>query len=85
MKKYIVLLLLISALLHSCTIQRPISTVPAANNKEYCVEYLFEHDGCKVYRFDDRNRTVYFTNCTGNTTAFDTSSVINNQIRVKKQ
>lgn len=28
------------------------------------IEFLFEHDGCKVYRFND-GRTVYFSDCTG--------------------
>lgn len=30
------------------------------------VELLFEHDGCKVYRFYD-GRTVYYTDCRGTT------------------
>ncbi len=30
---------------------RPLQKQKADNNKTYQVEYLFEHDGCKVYRF----------------------------------
>jgi hypothetical protein len=30
----------------------------------YQVEFLFEKDGCKVYRFYD-NRYIYYTDCDG--------------------
>ena len=33
-------------------------------NVNFKVDFLFEHDGCKVYRFTD-GRDVYFTNCNG--------------------
>ncbi len=33
---------------------------------DYQVEFLFEQDGCKVYRFFD-GRTVYFSDCSGKT------------------
>lgn len=32
---------------------------------DYCVEFLFEADGVKVYRFRDAGRYVYFTNTVG--------------------
>jgi len=41
----------------------PISTTKS-NNSEYKIELLFEHDGCKVYRFYD-GRYVYWTDCKG--------------------
>lgn len=47
---------------------------PAENNQGYTVDYLFEHDGCKVYRFYDRGNYVYFTNCTGNVTSVTSDS-----------
>ncbi len=47
---------------------------PAENNKNYQVDYLFEHDGCKVYRFLDNGNYVYFTNCTGNVTSISSDS-----------
>lgn len=35
-------------------------------NSDFKVDFLFEYDECKVYRFyDGRNR--YFTNCKGST------------------
>jgi hypothetical protein len=57
--------------------QTPISTKPSANNKDYKVSFLFEHDGCKVYRFEDRGEFIYFTSCNGETmkTQRDTSGV----------
>lgn len=61
-------------MLYSCTIQRPITEAPPANNKTYEVSYLFEHDGCKVYRFYDQGHWVYFTNCKGEVTSVKADS-----------
>lgn len=47
--------------LASCTLSRPIATAPTENNRTYKVDYLFEHDGVKVYRFWDYGGYVYFT------------------------
>lgn len=49
----------------SCVFQKPVSTKSAKNNKDYRVSFLFEHDGCKVYRFMDRGEFIYFTSCNG--------------------
>lgn len=58
----------------------PIKSGNAANNATYKVDYLFEHDGCKVYRFNDFGNLVYFTSCSGNSIAFiDSNTVIKNQ------
>lgn len=35
--------------------------------REYNVQFLFECNGVKVYRFYDDRRAVYFTNANGNT------------------
>ena len=64
----------IALLLLSCATGVPISKGPSENNKTYDVEYLFEHDGCKVYRFYDYGHYVYFTNCTGQTTSIEQDS-----------
>lgn len=66
---------LLAFLLHSCAINQPISTLAPENNGTYTVDYLFEHDGCKVYRFQDMGRWVYFTNCSGDVTSFQNDSV----------
>lgn len=58
----------------SCYSGRPLVNGPAENNHSYNVQYLFEHDGCKVYRFYDRGNYVYFTNCGGDVTAIENDS-----------
>ena len=58
----------------SCVTNIPISKTVSENNKTYQVEYLFEHDGCKVYRFFDRGYYVYFTNCQGEVTSVKADS-----------
>lgn len=55
-------------LLSGCYVKRtPIYAKPASNNDDYEVNYLFNHDGCSVYRFLDKGNYVYFTKCDGNT------------------
>ena len=79
------LLLLVGFICFSCTISRPIAVVPSDNNTTYKVDYLFEHDGCKVYRFYDRGNYVYFTNCKGDVTSIKNDSTaerVINSIRI---
>ena len=45
------LLLVCNAWLSSCVSQIPLTKEKPVNNSTYQVEYLFEHEGCKVYRF----------------------------------
>ena len=71
--------------LNSCYTGKPIQKGPAANNSTYEVEYLFEHDGCKVYRFYDQGNFVYFTNCEGTVSSFKNDTTKNsvvNQVRL---
>ncbi len=71
---------------YSCTIQQePISTQVPRNNNTYEVEYLFEHEGCKVYRFVDGGQRVYFTNCRGETVAVTDSTQIRNSTNLKRK
>ena len=66
----------------ACTVQQPISHVPSHNNEDYDVAYLFEHDGCKVYRFMDDGNYVYFTNVRSDVTILpNDSTVITNTVR----
>lgn len=58
MKK--LLLIALVAILSSC--QKEAQTTEKAGNYE--VQFLFEVDGCKIYRFYD-GRTVYFSDCRG--------------------
>lgn len=39
-----------------------------SNNSAFAVDYLFTHDGCRVYRFQDRI-AHYFVNCSGGSDA----------------
>lgn len=81
--RYLLPLLLI-VLLSACFVQQPISKEPAANNQDYKIEYLFEHEGCKVYRFWDRNYYVYFTNCKGEAIARTDSTAVKDMTRLSK-
>ena len=74
------ILVLVFACLFSCVSQRPISKLIPSNNETYEVEYLFEHDGCKVYRFEDYGHFVYFTNCSNIITSVENDST---QLRVE--
>lgn len=77
--RYLALIPLV--LLSSCMVQHPISKEPAHNNQYYKVEYLFEHEGCKVYRFSDNGYYVYFTNCNGEAIARTDSTAVKNSTR----
>ena len=58
----------------ACFTEQPIAKQIPDNNQTYKVDYLFEHDGCKVYRFRDMGNWVYFTNCGGDVTAIKNDS-----------
>lgn len=77
----VILLFLVSG----CATQIPLHEGKSQNNKTYEVDYLFEHDGCKVYRFYDRGNYVYFTNCRGETIVKTDSTEVRNTIKVKGQ
>lgn len=68
----------------SCSVQRPVSVAVPANNNSYKVEYLFEHEGCRVYRFEDGSRYVYFTNCQGEAIHVTDSTTTRNTTRIIK-
>ncbi len=54
--------LLIIVLLTSCNGEAKEST----QDGDFKIELLFEKDGCKVYRFMDGGRYIYWSNCSGN-------------------
>ena len=54
------------------------------NNTTYTVSYLFEHDGCKVYRFYDMGHYVYFTT-RGDVTAIKNDSTQHRTITIRKE
>lgn len=59
MKKLI--LLLIVVFLSSCYND----SQETIQNGNFKVEYLFEQNGCKMYRFRDGGRFVYWSDCQG--------------------
>lgn len=68
------MLLFIATGMTSCFTNVPLTSKSSDNNKSYTVDYLFEHDGCKVYRFVDNGHYVYFTNCRSDVTAITSDS-----------
>lgn len=49
----------------ACDVSQPLK-VEKTNNPEYSAMLLFEHEGCKVFAFDDEHRTHYFVKCANN-------------------
>ncbi|NLJ01061.1 MAG: DUF4884 domain-containing protein [Bacteroidales bacterium] len=85
MKTNIVSLVALVGFLSACSLSTPIVREAPQNNETYKVDYLFEHDGCKVYRFYDMGNWVYFTNCQGNVTAIkndSTAEKVTNSVRI---
>ena len=78
------LIVIVSCEFLSCTRQIPVSKVTPENNKTYKVDFLFEHDGCKVYRFNDSGNRVYFTNCNGDVTSIKSDSTEKRTINIIK-
>jgi hypothetical protein len=35
----------------------------SSSNPNIPVQLLFEHEGCKVYRFYDNGRAIYYSDC----------------------
>lgn len=77
MKKY--LIAAAAVFLVSCNKQAQ-ETIQIQNS-EFKVDFLFENDGCKVYRFFDGGRAIYYTDCKGETTAIHTESAGKNSRR----
>lgn len=63
-------LLLLAVLLTGCT-AKPVAT-HITNNPEVPVSLLFEHDGCKMYRFEDNGYYHYYAKCENATSTTST-------------
>ena len=79
MKKFLPVIVLL--IVTGCVTGIPLQTKESENNKTYEVDYLFEHEGCKVYRFYDRGNYVYFTNCEGEAIVKTDSAEVRNSTR----
>lgn len=62
-KKLITTVILMMVGFVSCV--RAPQQVLTTSNQNYTLDLLFEHEGCKVYRFKDGERYVYWTDCRG--------------------
>ena len=85
MKTTIVLAIVCLFAFSSCFTQVPLYSQKPKDNGTYSVDYLFEYEGCKVYRFFDNGNYVYFTSCSGDVTSFSNDSlktVIKNHIKL---
>lgn len=71
MKKIIFVLI---AMLVFCSCRKEAQSTYATSNVEIRVDYLFEVDEIKVYRFFDGGHAVYFTSRKGETTSEYTTS-----------
>ena len=61
--------LLIALVLMTGCVERG-TPVEVHTNGDFVVEFLFEKDGCKMYRFRDGNtRYIYWANCSGKVNA----------------
>ena len=56
------LVLLVVALVMAACEGEPLITAETGN-PNFQVAFLFEHEGCKVYRFQDGGHPRYFVNC----------------------
>ncbi len=54
-------LILIGLVLAACE-KSPVST-SKSSNPEVTVALLFEHDGCRIYRFTDVGKKLYYAQC----------------------
>lgn len=84
--KTIVQLTMLSLLmtgLTACFTSVPLKVSKSENNTTYKISYLFEHDGCKVYRFYDMGNYVYFTT-RGDVTAIKSDSTQERSVTVYK-
>lgn len=59
MKKILVIIVIV--IFSSCVEDAQETT----RNGNFEVEFLFEQDGCKIYRFKDGTRYIYWANCAG--------------------
>ena len=59
--KLAIALFSVLAILQGCS-KDPIS-VEVSSNTNVTVDFLFEHDGCKLYRFVDGGKPIYYAKC----------------------
>ena len=55
------LLLVLALVMTGC--EKEAQSTNRTSNSAVSVDLLFEHDGCKIYRFYDNGRSHYFVKC----------------------
>lgn len=68
--KRIILIVLIAFIVSSCA-KDPVS-VSRTSNPDVPIALMFEHDGCKVYRFTDDGNHHYFAKCDNSSSISET-------------
>lgn len=59
--RIVILLALVTLTVGACS-NVPITREPT-NNPRVPVDFLFEFEGCRVYRFSDGGESIYFVRC----------------------
>jgi len=75
--------ILLCGCLAACNTQKPLLSEAPGNNQTYKVDYLFEKDGCRVYRFKDRGAYIYFTSCNGEAINSHDSTVMHTAVKLR--
>lgn len=65
MKEKLSTILLGLLIFSGCTVEA--QRVDSTSNAKFQVALLFEHEGCRAYRFWDAGRPIYYTSCRGST------------------
>jgi len=62
--KYICIVCIIISF-YSCKKTELKNSQELITNGSFQLEFLFEQNGCKMYRFEDNGRFIYWTDCQG--------------------
>lgn len=60
-----------ATLVAGCSGEKPAQQTQPSTNAAIAVDMLFEHDGCRVYRFEDAGYNRYFARCGGQSASLD--------------
>lgn len=63
---YKVIILLLLVIVTGCGVKKGQKTIDVEGSN-FELDFLFEHEGCRMYRFNDGGKWVYWSDCSGNT------------------
>lgn len=81
MKKKTIFLVVLALIITGC--DKPAQETKQSSNTNIPVDFLFEHEGIRVYRFNDCGYNIYFTNKVGET-QYDTGGKNSQKIQVEQ-